>query len=155
MIKHIDLCKIFDTEDGQLFSYSGTTYTIKNNVLYRFNGATHSFQESSMFLNCVNKINSDEITYHILLKPYEQVILKSLPENMNWLARDKNGDLYVFEAEPHKKEDLERWVNNVTYNECKIYDLTVFNHMFRFVQYEDLKPFPITEYLESFTIIDK
>ena len=149
MVQKLDLCKIFGVEEGQLFNFSGTTYVVENNKLLRFNGATFEFQESSMPLNYVNEISSEEIQYLANLNPNEQEVLRNLPEEINWLARDNNGDLYVFEAEPHKNKGLRKWVNTAARNENKVYDFTVFNHLFRFVQYDDLTPFPITKYLIS------
>lgn len=63
----------------------------------------------------------------------ERVILLNLPSNYEWIARDKNGELYLYQGKPEKSANA--WENKRT---CHRLDL--FNHLFKMVKWEDDEP---------------
>ena len=63
----------------------------------------------------------------------ERVILLNLPSNYEWIARDKNGELYLYQGKPEKSANV--WENKRT---CRSLDL--FNHLFKMVKWEDDEP---------------
>lgn len=69
----------------------------------------------------------------------ERVILENIDEQYQWIARDENGDLYIYENEPHKKFC---WVG---FGEFVFF--SAFNHLFQMVQWKDEEPTLIDDLL--------
>ena len=63
----------------------------------------------------------------------EKVILRNLPKEYNWIARDSNKDLYIYITKPCKIEDI--W----DYDESP-HELDSFEHLFQTIQWDDAEP---------------
>ena len=71
----------------------------------------------------------------------EKAILKVLlKEKYKWIARDKNGCLYVYASKPEKV---------ITIWEGSGLPMMPFNHLFQFIKWEDDEPYSIEELLEG------
>ena len=70
----------------------------------------------------------------------EKVILRNLPEKYKWIARDKNGLIFLYSKKPSKCE--------YSWGGCK-YMLLPLEHLFQFIQWEDNEPYSIKELLEE------
>ena len=71
----------------------------------------------------------------------EKAILKVLlNEKYKWIARDKNGCLYVYASKPEKV---------ITIWEGSGLPMFPFDHLFQFIQWEDDEPYSIEELLEG------
>ena len=69
----------------------------------------------------------------------EKAILKVLlKEKYKWIARDKNGCLYVYASKPEKV---------ITIWESSGLPMMPFNHLFQFIKWEDDEPYLIEELL--------
>ena len=69
----------------------------------------------------------------------EKAILKVLlKEKYKWIARDKNGCLYVYASKPEKV---------ITIWEGSGLPMMPFNHLFQFIKWEDDEPYLIEELL--------
>lgn len=70
----------------------------------------------------------------------ERSILWNLSEEYKWIVRDESGLIYLFTNKPFKT--LNRWVG---------YDLLMFpfEHIFKFIQWEDDEPYSIEELLKG------
>ena len=69
----------------------------------------------------------------------EKAILKVLlKEKYKWIARDKNGCLYVYASKPEKV---------ITIWEGSGLPMMPFNHLFQFIKWEDEEPYSIEELL--------
>lgn len=71
----------------------------------------------------------------------EKVILLNLPEKYKWIARDENGLLYIFHDKPKKKEFT--WIIGFG-SRC----LSLFNHLFQMVRWEDDEPWKFDDLLK-------
>ena len=106
-------------------------------------------------LKCINDINELDImkVYKdytltellwerketIKLTEDEKAILKVLlKEKYKWIARDKNGCLYVYASKPEKV---------ITIWEGSAFPMMPFNHLFQFIKWEDDEPYSIEELL--------
>lgn len=71
----------------------------------------------------------------------EKVILRNLPSNYEWIARDKNGRLCVYPGKPSKA---------VTSWGCALGHrfLDLFNHLFQMIHWEDDEPWKIDDLLK-------
>ena len=70
----------------------------------------------------------------------EKVILRNLPEKYKWIARDKNGLIFLYAKKPSKCE--------YSWGGCK-YMLLPLEHLFQFIQWEDNEPYSIKELLKE------
>ena len=69
----------------------------------------------------------------------EKVILKNFPKKYKWIARDKCGTICAFIDKPHKNRL--GWSGN-------FFDVLVFfEHLFKFIKWEDKEPYSIEELL--------
>ena len=70
----------------------------------------------------------------------EKVILRNLPKEYKWIARDENGLIFLYAKKPSKCE--------YSWGGCK-YMLLPLEHLFQFIQWEDEEPYSIEELLKG------
>lgn len=70
----------------------------------------------------------------------EKVILRNVPEYYKWIARDKNGLICLYTNKPRKCE--------YSWGGCK-YMLLPFEHIFKFIKWEDEEPYSIEDLLKG------
>ena len=68
----------------------------------------------------------------------EKVILRSLPKDYKWIARDLSGMVYIFIKRPEKGQAI--WYG------CRR-PMIQFYHLFQFIEWEDEEPYLIEELL--------
>lgn len=73
----------------------------------------------------------------------ERIVLQMLDKTYKYLARDKIGNLYVYEEKPEKESEIDCWLG------CRPLNLVAFNHHFQFVQYDDEEPMLITDVINK------
>lgn len=149
----IDLCKLFNVEEGEEFRfktkdnwYSDFKYKIENNIMKvaYIGSENNKFQPSSFNLNDFKLI--DEIIKFPKKKQFsndELHIFKMIPRVYKWCARDRNGNLFVYESKPYKSDSELFWNNDHDYKHIK-----VFNHLFKSILWEDTEPVFIDDYVE-------
>lgn len=71
----------------------------------------------------------------------EKAILRNLPSNYEWIARDKNGRLCVYPGKPSKA--VTSWGCALGH---RFFDL--FDHLFKMVKWEDEEPWKIDDLLK-------
>lgn len=76
----------------------------------------------------------------------EYIILKNIDEQYQWIARDKNNRIWLYEEKPFKDDD--EWIAM----ESSYFD--AFNHLFKFINFEDEEPINIQELLDSCEVKD-
>lgn len=81
----------------------------------------------------------------VVLTPTEKIILKNVDSSYKYIARDEDGSLYLYETEPTCKY-LSFW----QCEECLIaVDFYMFNHLFKFVRWEDEKAYSISDLIKG------
>ena len=68
----------------------------------------------------------------------EKIILRNLPKKYKWIARDKNGLIFLFSKKPSKCDYS--WIG---YNDIAF----PYYHLFQFIKWEDEEPYSIEELL--------
>ena len=68
----------------------------------------------------------------------EKAILRNVPYDYKWIARDIDGCLYVYESKPKK---------GITMWESDGLPMIPFVHLFQFIKWEDVEPYSIEELL--------
>ncbi len=75
----------------------------------------------------------------------EMTILLCLPKEYTWIARDENGEIYVFESKPNKK---------CTFGEWRTFEglyekLPLYKHLFQSVKWANDEPYNFREALRG------
>lgn len=85
----------------------------------------------------------EEYKEPIKLSEDEKVILRNIDKKYKWIARDKNGRLYVYKERPLKAHTM--WRND----DSGGMHMVLFNHLFQFIKWEDEEPYNIEELLKD------
>lgn len=72
----------------------------------------------------------------------EKAILRNIEPKFKFIARDEDGELYVYREKTIKKGDI--WTDH-----CGNANFRAFNHLFQFVKWEDEEPWNISDLLED------
>ena len=69
----------------------------------------------------------------------EKAILRNLPENYKWIARDSDGNIFVYEDRLRKASGA--------LTDSSHHRLPLFNHMFQTIKWEDEEPCEFRKYI--------
>lgn len=72
----------------------------------------------------------------------EKVILRNVPKDYKWIARDKDDDLCIYIEKPEKDNVV--WSNEDDYE-----SFYLFEHLFQSIKWEDTEPYLISELIEE------
>ena len=122
----------------------------------------HNFKEDLTDIDCVSRLDIVKVyedytctkllwerkeKSKIVLTDDEKAILKNLSKEYKYIARDENGGLYIFTVKPKKNPyGIQKW-NTEFVKEYEIF--TFYNHLFKFVKWEDEEPYSIEELLND------
>lgn len=84
----------------------------------------------------------------VKLTEEERIILKNVDKEYKYIVRDKSNDIYVFSHIPAKLEDIWEPISYGDYYN-NFSRLTVFNHLFQFIKWEDEEPYLISDLLKE------
>lgn len=73
----------------------------------------------------------------------EKAILRNISKKYRYVARDEDGTLFVFTEKPFK---LDYYWKSGNEDEYSVY---LFNHLFRFIKWEDEEPYLIEDLLKE------
>lgn len=131
----------------------------RNILMYSDNGKKHEMsikfdltkeEYENFSKNALGKHNHDyllkEYKEPIKLTQDEYIILKNIDNVYQWIARDKNNRIWLYEEKPFKDDD--EW----SAMESSYFD--VFNHLFKFVKFEDEEPYNIQELLDNCEVVE-
>ena len=80
----------------------------------------------------------------VLVSRGERIVLQMLEKQYQWIARDYDDCLYVYEDKPRKKKSINTWASK--YGCC---ELSAFEHLFQFIQYENSEPWLIKDIINK------
>lgn len=90
---------------------------------------------------------SAEYKEPIKLTIEEYIILKNIDKKyFNYIARNKNGSLYLYFSKPNKNNDAGIW-KELSYMHCE--DFYMFKNLFQFITWDDSEPYNIEELLKG------
>ena len=137
------LCRWWTMNGGELIDLSGNGYTIS--CIYYCEDLTNvnGFENLDIM-----KVYKDYTCKELLwerketpkLTEDEKAILRNLPKEYKWIARDKNGWIFLYTNRPVK--------SNFWLNACESARL-VFPHLFQFIKWEDEEPYSIEDLLKG------
>ena len=143
------IAKMLGVEMGERFkvnNVSGTFY-FENYYLSEEGFNNFIFNNAQTRLNAIlpELINGTWKIEKLPPKPKltedEKVILRNLPKEYKYIARDNSGTLYIYENKP--KKDGNVW-SNYNYNY-----LDLFHHLFQFIKWGDSEAYNIEELLKE------
>lgn len=88
----------------------------------------------------------NEYKKNIKLTYDEYIILKNVYSEHEFISRDKDDYLYIWKRKPQKKE---KYWSCGEYFTC----LEMFNHLFKFIKWEDEEPYNIQELLNNCEVV--
>ena len=138
----LDLCKIFGVEEGEKFKIDGyeDIYFIENGYLYYIG----DYGEKKSYLN-INDVAGKNVIKLPKKKEFtddELCILRNIDKKYKWIARDKSGNLCIFDEKPNKNEEI--WDNVIR---SDFIELNCYNSLFNSIQWEDNEPVYIDDYV--------
>ena len=145
----IDLCKIFGVEEGEEFRLEGEgfgkchVYEIRYNRLMYRNTGDGVFLDSSLKLKELKDItNIIKLPKKKQFTDDELCILRNVYKKYKWIARDEDGELYLFKEKPCKS--LGVWETKSTITT----EFLCYNYLFQSITLEDEEPVFIDDYVE-------
>ena len=144
----IDLCKLFGVEEGEEFKFYGyePIYFIQNGYLYFID--IDSIEKKS-YLN-INNVVGKNIIKLPKKKEFtddELCILRNIDKEYKWIAKDRDGDLWIYTNKP-KKEDDGYW-RDCSSKSLSFEPLDIFkNSLFTEIEWEDEEPICIDDYVD-------
>ena len=148
MNKMLDLCKIFGVEKGEEFKINGyeAIYFIENGYLYYID-IDNIKKKSYLNINDVAGKNIIKIPKKKNFTDDELCILKNINKEYKWIAKDRDGDLWIYTNEP-KKEDDGHW-RDCSSKSLSFEPLDIFkNSLFTEIKWEDEEPVYIDDYVD-------
>lgn len=138
----LDLCKIFGVEKGEKFKIYGyeDIYFIENGYLYYIG----DYGEKKSYLN-INDVAGKNVIKLPKKKEFtddELCVLRNIDKKYKWIARDKSGNLCIFDEKPNKNEEI--WDNVIR---SDFIELNCYNSLFNSIQWEDNEPVYIDDYV--------
>lgn len=95
-----------------------------------------------IFKNSMNEKGDLDLSKMIFITYFEKILINTLPEKWKYIARDKNGKLYVYSEEPKKSEDGYWYVDQEMKKSCLI---SVGFDILHFIKNKDEKPILIDD----------
>ena len=86
----------------------------------------------------------------IIITELEYNILKFISDNTSnmYITRTKKGNIYLHKSKPKKDKVNEMWIGEYPTS------LTPFNKLFRFIMWEDEKPYAIKDILDNCEVVN-
>ena len=134
--------------DGTLYLPNGekiSCWTLEN-----YNESLRTYEKDEQLeimkiMDCTGKVLWERPREIPKLTPAERTILENIPMEWKYIARDENGDLWLYKVKPYKDESG-FWTNGNFDNAIRF---KLFNQIFEFIEWEDEKPYCIKELLAN------
>ena len=148
----IDLYKLFGVEEEEEFQIElkdglieNLKYRVKDNCLEwceKEIEVENRYYYASFGVNDVNDITKIiKLPKKKEFTDDELAIMRSIPINYKWIARDMFDEISVFVRKPEKKHGT--WDNNGIFR-----NLELFQHLFQSIHWKDKEPVYIPDYVE-------
>ena len=148
MNKMLDLCKLFGVKEGEEFKIYGyeAIYFIENGYLYYID--IDSIKKKSYLI--INDIAGENIIKLPKKKQFtddELCILRNIDKEYKWIAKDRDGDLWIYTNKPKKEYDR-YWKDCSSSKSLSFEPLDIFkNSLFTEIEWEDEEPVYIDDYV--------
>ena len=139
-----------DLRDGDIVEYDdGRMRIVNGNYLYddnnrRVNNLNRFDENLEPVAGSINIVRAYRIMWEreeLTITSDEKIILQNIDSKYKYIARERNGKLYVYSEKPRKHEFV--WVAP-----SYIGGLSAINHLFNMVKWEDEEPWAIEDLLK-------
>ena len=147
--KMLDLCKMFGVEEGEKFKFYeyGDIYFIQNGYLY-FIDIDSIEKKSYLNINNVVGKNIIKLPKKKQFTDDELCILRNIDKEYKWIAKDRDGDLWIYTNKPKKEYDR-YWKDCSSSKSLSFEPLDIFkNSLFTEIEWEDEEPICIDDYVD-------
>ena len=151
----LDLCKVFNVEEGEEFKLiafddnsNDAIYRIYNNKLeYKF--SNEKWLESyRVSINNIDKYKVVKLPKKKEFTDDELCILRNIDKEYKWIAKDRDGDLWIYTNKPKKEYDR-YWKDCSSSKSLSFEPLDIFkNSLFTEIEWEDEEPICIDDYVD-------
>ena len=144
----LDLCKIFGVEEGEKFKIDGyeDIYFIENGYLYYIGDCGE--KKSYLNINDVVEKNIIKLPKKKEFTDDELCILRNIDKEYKWIAKDRDGDLWIYTNKPKKEYDR-YWKDCSSSKSLSFEPLDIFkNSLFTEIEWEDEEPICIDDYVD-------
>ena len=128
----------FVRNDGLLFDSDGLHCHSLDVYDERLN---EPYDSKTLDIVAVYELNEVWKREDLTISEDEKAILRNLPANYEWIARDEDSKLYIYRDKPEKNVDV--WMSG----RGSIF-LYLFIHLFKMVKWEDDEPWKIEDLLK-------
>lgn len=147
---------VVETGDGERYLF---TYHDEKDIFVGLTGDGYYYVDSLRFdNNCNNSLivimkiyknyACKEILWERKEKPKltydEKVILKNISKEYKWIARDKNGRLFLYIEKERITKGGDHW-----HTDGGFLDFHMFDNLFQFIKWEDEEPYNIEDLLKE------
>ena len=153
----IDLCKLFNVEEGEEFKFEyedgsirDIKYRVVNNIMEWSEIGTHyegDYHLACFSLNDANKVkNIIKLPKKKEFTDDELCILRNIDKKYKWITRDKSGLICTFVPKPKKTEKFWAggWSDDASYASL----VAIKNSLFIEIKWEDEEPVYIDDYVD-------
>ena len=107
----IDLCKLFGVEEGEEFKFScfNDIFCFKNNELFevqKINDVDKQYMLSLLPFNTVVDLDIIKLPKKKQFSNDELCVLRNIDKKYKWIARDRSGNICIFEVSKAKVSPL-------------------------------------------------
>lgn len=130
--------------DTKIYNASGTQVdSLEDSYSTNLNDIEDGCYDIMKIFRCDGKLLWERHRELPKLSPAERTILENIPMEWKYIARDEDGNLYIYKAKPFKE-------NNMWYSCGSIVtkSFSLFNQIFEFIEWTDSEPYCIQELLE-------
>lgn len=142
----IDLCELFGVEEGEEFKFGkekSIKYRIYNGELNcTYIDCENDWSKSHLEFNDINGAEIIKLPKKKQFTDDELCILRNIDEEYKWIARDEDGELYLFKEKPCKS--LGVWETK----SARTTEFLCYNYLFQSITSEDKEPVFIDDYVE-------
>lgn len=145
----LDLCKLLGVEEGEEFKIDGyeAIYFIQNGYLY-FIDIDSTEKKSYLIINDVAGKNVIKLPKKKEFTDDELCILRNIDKEYKWIAKDRDGDLWIYTNKPKKEYDR-YWKDCSSSKSLSFEPLDIFkNSLFTEIEWEDEEPVCIDDYVD-------
>lgn len=141
----MDLCEIFDVDEGQEFKIEGSEniFIIHKNTIYCKNKKGRYIEGNIEINDIAGKVITKVI--RIELTEDESAIFRNIDPRYKWIAKDIDGNMRIFEEKPMNKYGY--W-----YSTSNSISIKIFNNILKKFKW-NMGPLPIDEYVDRGEIL--
>lgn len=129
-------------EDGKEFIFNNIEHCFRDGFLHYKDRRGWWLDSKISFRNIISGDGTFKLKPRWEFTEEEKAILRNLPSNYRFIARDRDETLFIYDKKPFKGNG-----EFCVKRKCEIKPLSLYEHLFKSVQWSDEEPCEFREYL--------